>query len=73
MGLGEGARVKEEHGLMLQFLTRVIEGMLVLYTEGNGRAGLTEAGRDEFSFRYIEWELSVGHPCNVPQATTFID
>ena len=73
MGLGKGARVKEEHALMPWFLTWVTEGMLVLYTEGDGRAGLTEAGRDEeLSFRYVEWEWSVGRPCDVSQATTFI-
>lgn len=63
MGLGEGTRVKEEHGLMPWFLAWVTEGILVLYTEGDGRAAFTEAGRDEeFSFRYVEWEVSVGHP-----------
>ena len=35
--------------------------------------GLTEAGKDgEFSFRYVEWEVPVGHSQIAPQATTFI-
>lgn len=44
MGLGEGARLKKEHGLMPRFPAWVTEGMLVLYIKGDGRAGLTEAG-----------------------------
>lgn len=62
MGLGEEASVKEEHGLMPLFLAWMTEGMLVLYNEGDRRAGLAKAGRDEeFSFRYVGWELSLGH------------
>lgn len=45
MGLGGGARVQEEHGLMTQFQAWVTEGMLVLYTEGDGK-GRFNRGRE---------------------------
>lgn len=62
MGLGDGARVKKEYGMMPWFLVWVTSFMLVLFTAVDGGAGLTEAGRDEeFSFRYVEWEVPVGH------------